>query len=39
MPPDRNFLIGILAHASHNYGFLCAVGMIDDPKLIRHLVV
>ena len=39
MAPDRNFPIVILAHASRNDGFLCAVGMFDDPKLIRHLVV
>ncbi|UOA16466.1 hypothetical protein DSM109990_03346 (plasmid) [Sulfitobacter dubius] len=39
MAPDRNFPIVILAHASRNDGLLCAVGMFDDPKLIRHLVV
>ena len=39
MAPDRNFPIDILAHASWNDGLLCAVGMFDDPKLIRHLVV
>ena len=39
MPPYRNFLIVILAHASRNDGLLCAVGMFDDPKLVRHLVV
>ena len=39
MAPDRNFPIIILAHASRNDGLLCAVGMFDDPKLIRHLVV
>ncbi len=39
MAPDRNFPIIILAHASRNDGLLCAVGMFDDPKLIRHLFV
>ena len=39
MAPDRNFPIVILAHASRNDGLLCAIGMFDDPKLIRHLVV
>ena len=39
MAPDHNFPIIILAHASRNDGLLCAVGMFDDPKLIRHLVV
>ena len=39
MAPDRNFPIIILPHASRNDGLLCAVGMFDDPKLFRHLVV
>ncbi|SEL69233.1 hypothetical protein SAMN05443999_10761 [Roseovarius azorensis] len=39
MAPDRGFPIVILAHASRSDGLLCAVGMFDDPKLIRHLVV
>ena len=39
MAPDRNFPIFIPAHASGKDGLVCAVGMFDDPKLIRHLVV
>ncbi len=39
MAPDRYFSIVILAHASRNDGLLWVVGVFDDPKLVRHLVV
>jgi len=37
--PDRDVSIFVLAHASRNDELFGAVGMLDDPKLVRHLVV
>lgn len=39
MAPDRDVSIFVLAHAPRNDEFFGAVGMLDDPKLVRHLVV
>ena len=39
MAPDRDVSIFVLAHAPRNDELFGAVGMLDDPKLVRHLVV